>query len=585
MLHKPRLAIVLSLVAGLAGTAHAQSCNNLPATISGNASDNTLIGTAGNDRISGGPGGNNRLEGRAGDDMLCGGPGNDEILGEEGDDLLFGGAGDDLLQGGPGNDVLYGGPGLDTCDGGEGINTADSGCEVRLNLANDVFPVTLLAPDGTALDGELYVPTGAARDGIGTRRVAMVIRHGAQGTFAGSVPTFFGLIGNRLGFTVLALNGRDFGESAGDGNTLFEDNSRDFGVAIDYLETLGYDQVFIAGHSGGTGPAGIYPTLVEDPRLVGVGLYGAVRDGGESVKAAIFSSQFAPGLYESYVAQAEQLVADGQGEVLQGWPTVFGPSVFRTPRTFLSYWGPDTLQVLDREIVRANVPYFLLRADGDEFTPGVWSEQIRDAAVGAGVDATYQVIPYDFPLGLLGGNAHSYFGVEAQVIQATVDWLVSRVPAAAERDATLLPLAASGNYLPAASAGPDQVFTDAPAGTIVTLDGSKSLDLDGSIAGYNWVQVGGTGVSLTGANTSTATFEVPAATSSLAFELTVTDDQGDTAAAQVAVQVNVTPPPPAALPPGRIAGLSGSAIDPVMLGLLALLLIATRRRRAASPGA
>ena len=424
-----------------------------------------------------------------------------------------------------------------------------------------------------------FLTTGAALDGVGTRRVAIVIRHGAQGTYQGSVPQFFGLYGSRLGFTVLALNGRDFGASAGDGNTLFEDNAADFGVAIDYLESLGYDQMFIAGHSGGTGPAGIYPTLVDDPRLVGAGLYGAVRDGTESVKAVIFSTVFAPGLYDGHVAEAEQLVADGQGEIVRGWLTVFGVEVFRSPRTFLSYWGPDTLQVLDREIVNANVPYFLMRADGDEFTPDIWSEQIRDAAVGAGVDATYTVIPYPLTLGQLGGNAHSYFGVEAEVIQATVDWLVSRVPAAAERDATLLRTAPSGNYLPIVNVGPDQVLTDPPAGTVVTLDGSGSLDPDGTIASYNWAQVSGPAVSLTDADDSVATFVAPVDAGTLEFELTVTDNLGDGAARRVALQVNVTSvDPPADPPPGAIIKLS--AMDPLLLGLLALLIPLVRRRRA-----
>ena len=572
------LAAVL-LLGAIPSTVAAQTCNNLPATLTGDGNDNTLIGTAGNDRISGGPGGNNRIEGLGGDDMLCGSPGNDEILGGDGNDMLFGGAGDDLLLGGAGDDVLYGGPGFDTCDGGDGLNVGDIDCEVRINLANDVLPLTLFAPDGTALEGELFIPTGAALDGVGTRRVAIVIRHGAQGTYQGSVPQFFGLYGSRLGFTVLALNGRDFGTSAGDGNTLFEDNSADFGVAIDYLESLGYDQVFIAGHSGGTGPAGVYPTLVDDPRLVGAGLYGAVRDGTESVKAVIFSTVFAPGLYDGHVAEAEQLVTDGQGEVVRGWLTVFGVDVFRSPRTFLSYWGPDTLQVLDREIVKASVPYFLLRADGDEFTPGIWSEQIRDVALGAGVDATYTVIPYPLPLGQLGGNAHSYFGVEAEVIQATVDWLVSRVPAAAERDATLLRTAPSGNYLPIVNVGPDQVLTDPPAGTVVTLDGSGSLDPDGTIASYNWAQVSGPAVSLTDADESVATLVAPVDAGTLEFELTVTDNLGDGAARRVALQVNVTSvDPPADPPPGAIIKLS--AMDPLLLGVLALLIPLVRRRRA-----
>ena len=575
-----KLSLPALVLLGLSGTAHAQTCNNLPATLSGDGTDNTLIGTAGNDRISGGPGGNNRIEGLGGNDMLCGSPGNDEILGGDGNDMLFGGAGDDLLLGGAGDDVLYGGPGFDTCDGGDGLNVGDSGCEVRINLANDVLPLTLFAPDGTALEGELFIPAGAALDGVGTRRVAIVIRHGAQGTYQGSVPQFFGLYGSRLGFTVLAVNGRDFGETAGGGDTLFEDNTADFGVAIDYLESLGYGQVFIAGHSGGTGPAGVYPGLAGDPRLAGVGLYGAVRDGPVSVKSAIFLTLAAPTLYDDHVALAEQLVAAGEGSLVRGWETVFEVDVFRSPRTFLSYWGPDTLQFVDREIVKSGAPVLLIRAAGDGFTPGIWSEQIRDAALAGGVDATYLELPYPFPVGFVGGNAHSYFGLEAEVIQETVDWLVSRVPAAAERDATLLRKAVSGNYLPIANVGPDQFLTDPPAGTVVTLDGSGSLDPDGTIASYSWVQVSGPAASLTAAGSSVATFVAPVEATTLEFELTVTDNLGDAASRRAALQVNVTAvDPPADPPPGNIIKLS--AMDPLLVGLLTLLIPLVRRRRAA----
>jgi L-fucose isomerase-like protein len=91
------------------------------------------------------------------------------------------------------------------------------------------------------------------------------------------------------------------------------------------------------------------------------------------------------------------------------------------------------------------------------------------------------------------------------------------------------------NVAPTANAGADQTVDEQ---TAVTLTGSGS-DIDGTIAGYAWTQVSGTPVTLTGANSATASFTAPATMTGevLTFQLTVTDDKG---AASVAATTNVT---------------------------------------------
>ncbi|WP_444899673.1 PKD domain-containing protein [Microbulbifer sp. VAAC004] len=67
--------------------------------------------------------------------------------------------------------------------------------------------------------------------------------------------------------------------------------------------------------------------------------------------------------------------------------------------------------------------------------------------------------------------------------------------------------------------------------SLVTLDGSNSIDEDGTIISYQWQQVGGPEVSLENASAAITTFIAPNKSdeeyTSLAFQLTVTDDQGD----------------------------------------------------------
>lgn len=89
----------------------------------------------------------------------------------------------------------------------------------------------------------------------------------------------------------------------------------------------------------------------------------------------------------------------------------------------------------------------------------------------------------------------------------------------------------TGNDAPIADAGPDQIGI--PAGT-VTLDGSASYDPEGDPIRFQWLQTAGPAISLSGANTSRATFTASEG-QSYTFRLTVTDDKGASAVARVLV--------------------------------------------------
>jgi hypothetical protein len=93
------------------------------------------------------------------------------------------------------------------------------------------------------------------------------------------------------------------------------------------------------------------------------------------------------------------------------------------------------------------------------------------------------------------------------------------------------------NVLPTAAAGPDQVVDEQ---ALVTLDGGASGDADGRIVSFDWAQLSGTAVSLTGATASSASFDAPALSiaTTLSFELRVTDDRGGQSIDVVNVIVN-----------------------------------------------
>jgi hypothetical protein len=95
------------------------------------------------------------------------------------------------------------------------------------------------------------------------------------------------------------------------------------------------------------------------------------------------------------------------------------------------------------------------------------------------------------------------------------------------------------NQTPVANSGASQTVNE---GISVTLDGSASSDPDGNIASYSWAQTSGPAVVLQNATSATPSFTTPHQAGTLAFTLTVTDNEGATAAATTQVTVvNQTP--------------------------------------------
>jgi len=88
-----------------------------------------------------------------------------------------------------------------------------------------------------------------------------------------------------------------------------------------------------------------------------------------------------------------------------------------------------------------------------------------------------------------------------------------------------------GNSAPVADAGPDQIGVAAGS---IRLDGSASYDPDGDPLTFEWNQIAGPAVSLSGKNTATASFTA-AEGQSYRFRLTVKDPQGAMANATVLV--------------------------------------------------
>ena len=120
---------------------------------------------------------------------------------------------------------------------------------------------------------------------------------------------------------------------------------------------------------------------------------------------------------------------------------------------------------------------------------------------------------------------------------------------------------AGGNQPPTADAGADR---SVPERSAVSLSGSGS-DSDGSIASYQWTQLAGPALSLSGADTATLGFTAPevSASTSLRFRLTVTDDDGASGSDEVLVTVTDSGVMAEACAVGRLcAGTAKRGINP-----------------------
>jgi serine protease len=118
------------------------------------------------------------------------------------------------------------------------------------------------------------------------------------------------------------------------------------------------------------------------------------------------------------------------------------------------------------------------------------------------------------------------------------------------------------------------IATSVTTDTVVTLSGSAVAVTGLSITSYTWAKLSGPAVTISNANTSTATF-TPTIAGSYSFQLTATDSSGQSGTSSTIV-ITVSAPVSIASP---ISGGKGGSFDFEMLTLLALCAAGLRLQR------
>jgi pimeloyl-ACP methyl ester carboxylesterase len=280
---------------------------------------------------------------------------------------------------------------------------------VSLNLAPEasgnagIQMVRLKTADGITLTGVLRQPS-TARNNAG-----VVLIHGYSGNFYSGIMAFLPEALSDCGFATLALNMRD--HDRGPKKNLFEDNRYDIAAAVDEMARLGYNPIFLLGHSMGTNRVLYYLSATQDSRINGVILTNPPGNLFEW-NISIFGQEAA----SKVLGQAQDLVAKGKGNQ---WMLInLGPlgKALYTANHVVSLRGPETVSDPYKNIRRISKPILIVHGLGDRLAnPDVTDRLQKSAAPGTPV--TVVKIP---------GANHGFSGNEQDLVKTVNKWLIDQ---------------------------------------------------------------------------------------------------------------------------------------------------------------
>jgi pimeloyl-ACP methyl ester carboxylesterase len=239
--------------------------------------------------------------------------------------------------------------------------------------------VRLKTTDGISLTGVMRTPHKAQKN------AGVVMIHGYSGNFYSGIMGFLPEALADRGFTTLALNMRD--HDRGPKKNRFEDNRHDIAAAVHKMAQLGYNSIFLYGHSMGTNRVLYYLAKTGDPRINGVLLTGPPGNLFEW-NIHIFGIETATRI----LRQAQDLVARGKGDQ---WMLIdLGPlgKALYTADHVVSLRGPDTVSDPYRNIARILKPVLIVHGLADRLASPQVADRLRSSGRSA-TDVTVIKIP------------------------------------------------------------------------------------------------------------------------------------------------------------------------------------------------
>jgi pimeloyl-ACP methyl ester carboxylesterase len=263
--------------------------------------------------------------------------------------------------------------------------------------------VRLQTTDGITLTGVLRQPH-TVRNNAG-----VVMVHGYSGNFYSGIMAFLPEALSDSGFATMALNMRD--HDRGPKKNRFEDNRYDIAVAVDEMARLGYNPIFLFGHSTGTNRVLYYFATTGDSRIKGVLLTGPPGNLFEW-NISIFGQEAA----SQVLAQAQDLVARGKGGE---WMLInLGPlgKALYTANHVVSLRGPETVSDPYKNISQIFKPILIVHGLADRLAnPDVTDRLLKSAT--PGIHVTVVKIP---------GANHGFSAHQQDLATAVNKWLIDQ---------------------------------------------------------------------------------------------------------------------------------------------------------------
>ena len=274
--------------------------------------------------------------------------------------------------------------------------------------------VTADTADGSNLAGFLWTPPDGDSD-----TVVMYV-HGMTSTPLRSVPMLQAPVYARAGWSTLSIEMRRsglYGHSIG----TTEMDVEDMEAFIQLLVGRGYRRVIPCGHSLGSISTTMHQALRPNPAVVAHVHMAPTAETADWARRGMGDAK-----YRAAVQRAREAVGAGRGHEVLIREDYRSPHPdrhhrlgrhYQTARSWLSWWGPDSIATHVEHISKVDVPIMLLVGSLDQYSDKARMDELEAAAIRA--PAVFNKI-YE-------GCSHFFGGFEQTVASDVVDWLSGRI--------------------------------------------------------------------------------------------------------------------------------------------------------------
>ena len=274
--------------------------------------------------------------------------------------------------------------------------------------------VTAETADGSDLAGFLWTPPDADSD-----TVVMYV-HGMTSTALRTVPVLQAPVYARAGWSTLTIEMRRsglYGHSIG----TTEMDMEDMEAFIELLVGRGYRKVIPCGHSLGSISTTMHHVLAANPAVVAHVHMAPTAETADWARRGMGDEK-----YQEAVERARVAVGEGRGDEVLIRDDYRSPDPdrhhrlgrhYQAARSWLSWWGPDSIATHAEHISKVDVPIMLLVGGLDQYSDKARMDELEAAATCA--PDVYSKI-YE-------GCSHFFGGFEQAVASDVVDWLSERI--------------------------------------------------------------------------------------------------------------------------------------------------------------